>query len=290
MGTSIAVPAAGGGRGPGSSRARSTSAPAGSCRRTWGRCRVGVLLALFMFGIGKAALMPFHRWLPAAMVAPTPVSALLHAVAVVKAGVFTVVKVVVYVFGLDALAGAAPTGWSRSRLHAPRRLAGRAALRQSQAPARLLDGEPARPTWCSRRPCWRRCRSSARRMHIAAHALRQDHAVLRCRLDLHRGAQDRGQRARRHRPADAVDDGGVRRRRAVDDRAAAGGRLRQQVVHARRCGRRRALGGGRGDRRRARCSTPGISCRSCIARSSARRAADERGTATARRRCPSSSR
>lgn len=60
------------------------------------------LLVLFMFGIGKAALMPFHRWLPAAMVAPTPVSALLHAVAVVKAGVFSVVKIAVYVFGLDA--------------------------------------------------------------------------------------------------------------------------------------------------------------------------------------------
>jgi multicomponent Na+:H+ antiporter subunit D len=70
---------------------------------------VAILLALFMFGIGKAALMPFHRWLPAAMVAPTPVSALLHAVAVVKAGVFTVVKVAVYVFGFDQLAGA--TDW-----------------------------------------------------------------------------------------------------------------------------------------------------------------------------------
>jgi multicomponent Na+:H+ antiporter subunit D len=61
-----------------------------------------LLLALFMFGIGKAALMPFHRWLPAAMVAPTPVSALLHAVAVVKAGVFAVVKVAVFTFGLGA--------------------------------------------------------------------------------------------------------------------------------------------------------------------------------------------
>ncbi|MCB2055671.1 MAG: monovalent cation/H+ antiporter subunit D family protein [Geminicoccaceae bacterium] len=65
---------------------------------------VAVLLALYIFGIGKAAIMPFHRWLPSAMVAPTPVSALLHAVAVVKAGVFTVVKVVVYIFGLDLVA------------------------------------------------------------------------------------------------------------------------------------------------------------------------------------------
>lgn len=70
---------------------------------------VGLLLALYMFGIGKAALMPMHRWLPAAMVAPTPVSALLHAVAVVKAGVFSVVKVIVYVFGLDFL-NAEPSG------------------------------------------------------------------------------------------------------------------------------------------------------------------------------------
>ncbi|EPJ43989.1 MAG: NADH dehydrogenase (quinone) [Osedax symbiont Rs1] len=64
---------------------------------------VGVLLLLFVFGIGKAAIMPFHRWLPAAMVAPTPVSALLHAVAVVKAGVFTILKICVFIFGLDLL-------------------------------------------------------------------------------------------------------------------------------------------------------------------------------------------
>ena len=72
-----------------------------------------VLLALFAFGTAKAALMPVHRWLPAAMVAPTPVSALLHAVAVVKAGVFTITKVAVYIFGLDLLSagGARPVQW-----------------------------------------------------------------------------------------------------------------------------------------------------------------------------------
>ncbi|MBW1856911.1 MAG: monovalent cation/H+ antiporter subunit D family protein, partial [Deltaproteobacteria bacterium] len=47
----------------------------------------------------KAALMPMHEWLPTAMVAPTPVSALLHAVAVVKAGVFGCLRIILYVFG-----------------------------------------------------------------------------------------------------------------------------------------------------------------------------------------------
>jgi multicomponent Na+:H+ antiporter subunit D len=62
-----------------------------------------VIFVLFIAGIGKAAMMPFHSWLPAAMVAPTPVSALLHAVAVVKAGVFTVLRIVFHVFGIDLL-------------------------------------------------------------------------------------------------------------------------------------------------------------------------------------------
>jgi len=72
---------------------------------------VGLLLGLFVFGIGKAAVMPVHRWLPAAMVAPTPVSALLHAVAVVKAGVFTILKVIFYIFGVDFLASAPSADW-----------------------------------------------------------------------------------------------------------------------------------------------------------------------------------
>ena len=64
---------------------------------------ITVIFFLFVAGIGKAAMMPFHSWLPAAMVAPTPVSALLHAVAVVKAGVFTVARIVLFVFGVDTL-------------------------------------------------------------------------------------------------------------------------------------------------------------------------------------------
>ncbi len=73
--------------------------------------QLGILLGLFVFGTGKAALMPFHRWLPAAMVAPTPVSALLHAVAVVKVGVFTVLKIAVYIFGIELLSTTGVSVW-----------------------------------------------------------------------------------------------------------------------------------------------------------------------------------
>ena len=70
-----------------------------------------ILAFMFLFGIGKAAVMPMHKWLPAAMVAPTPVSALLHAVAVVKAGVFSITKVIVYIFGIDTLAAIDQAVW-----------------------------------------------------------------------------------------------------------------------------------------------------------------------------------
>ncbi|MEN2986416.1 MAG: monovalent cation/H+ antiporter subunit D family protein, partial [Thermodesulfovibrionaceae bacterium] len=64
---------------------------------------ITIIFFLYIAGITKAAIMPLHSWLPAAMVAPTPVSALLHAVAVVKAGVFMVIRVVLYIFGSELL-------------------------------------------------------------------------------------------------------------------------------------------------------------------------------------------
>ncbi|MEJ2269986.1 MAG: monovalent cation/H+ antiporter subunit D family protein [Desulfobulbaceae bacterium] len=64
---------------------------------------VTVLLLMCVFGFAKAGIMPFHAWLPAAMVAPTPVSALLHAVAVVKVGVFSIFRVITGIFGTNLL-------------------------------------------------------------------------------------------------------------------------------------------------------------------------------------------
>ncbi len=62
-----------------------------------------IVLLAFTLGFAKSGLMPFHSWLPNAMVAPTPVSALLHAVAVVKVGVFCILRVFTGVFGTDTL-------------------------------------------------------------------------------------------------------------------------------------------------------------------------------------------
>lgn len=60
-----------------------------------------VTFFLFLYGFAKGAVMPLHNWLPSAMVAPTPVSALLHAVAVVKVGVFSILRVVFHIYGVD---------------------------------------------------------------------------------------------------------------------------------------------------------------------------------------------
>ena len=98
---------------------------------------LAVLLALYAFGTGKAALMPFHRWLPAAMVAPTPVSALLHAVAVVKVGVFTVMKISVYTFGTTLLHETGISLWLMYVAGATVLLASLVALTKDNLKARL---------------------------------------------------------------------------------------------------------------------------------------------------------
>ncbi len=98
---------------------------------------LAIILVLFIFGIGKAAIMPFHRWLPAAMVAPTPVSSLLHAVAVVKAGVFTVLKICVFIFGIDLLSELPSTQFLLYLAGATVLLASLVAMRQDNLKARL---------------------------------------------------------------------------------------------------------------------------------------------------------
>jgi len=64
---------------------------------------ITILYICCILGFAKNGVMPLHNWLPSAMVAPTPVSALLHAVAVVKVGVFSTVRVMLYVFGVDTM-------------------------------------------------------------------------------------------------------------------------------------------------------------------------------------------
>jgi len=67
------------------------------------RILVTIVYACLILGFAKNGVMPFHHWLPGAMVAPTPVSALLHAVAVVKVGVFSTTRVMLYVFGVNQM-------------------------------------------------------------------------------------------------------------------------------------------------------------------------------------------
>lgn len=131
-----------------------------------------ILMLLFMFGIGKAALMPFHFWLPAAMVAPTPVSALLHAVAVVKAGVFTVVKVIVYVFGIDLLAETGAGDWLLYAAGFTVIVASLVALRQDNLKKRLAYSTVSQLSYVVLAVAILTPISAvAAAMHIAAHAV-----------------------------------------------------------------------------------------------------------------------
>ena len=115
-----------------------------------------VLIGLYVYGIGKAALMPFHRWLPAAMVAPTPVSALLHAVAVVKAGVFSVLKVTIYIFGFDVLTRTNASEWLAFIAAATILLASLVALTKDNLKARLAYSTVSQLSYIVLGPCLHR--------------------------------------------------------------------------------------------------------------------------------------
>lgn len=75
----------------------------GIIENSFSRYHTIALLLMFIFGVSKTAIYPLHGWLPAAMVASYPVSALLHAVIVVKTGLFCVFKILMYIFGLEYL-------------------------------------------------------------------------------------------------------------------------------------------------------------------------------------------
>ena len=209
--------------------------PGGVLQGRLGHNELAALLALTVYGIGKAALMPFHRWLPAAMVAPTPVSALLHAVAVVKAGVFSVVKVIVYIFGVDNLAAAGLGGaadWLVAVAGFTILAASVVALNADNLKRRLAYSTVSQLAYVIMAAALLAPLSLIGAvLHIAAHAFGK--------ITLFFAAGS---------IYTAVDHGRVRDRRLVDDRPAAGGRLRLQVVHAVGRDGRAALGGRGRDR------------------------------------------
>lgn len=100
--------------------------------------QLNLLFVLFIMGVGvKAAIMPLHSWLPIAMVAPTPVSALLHAVAVVKSGAFGVLRVTGFVFGPQTLQSQGLDLWLASFAGFTILVASLIALRKDDLKARL---------------------------------------------------------------------------------------------------------------------------------------------------------
>ena len=206
-------------------------APGGILSAEAGRTVLCVLLGLYAFGTGKAALMPFHRWLPAAMVAPTPVSALLHAVAVVKAGVFTVMKVAVYVFGVDLLAGTGASLWLLYAAAATILAASLVALTRDNLKARLglFHHQPAGLRGNGGGSGQRLERH--RRQHAHSHARGgQNHPVFLRRSHIRGPAQNRGQRHGRHRQNHAGNHDRVRAGRAECHRHPAVRGLLEQMV------------------------------------------------------------
>ena len=154
-----------------------------------------VLLLLLVFGAAKAALIPLHGWLPAAMVAPAPVSAMLHAVAVVKAGVFTILKVSAYIFGPELITALPAATWLLWIAAATIVIASLVALTKDDLKARLAwstVGQLAYITSAAMLPM--RCRACCGRAAHDRACGRQDHALHVRGRDL---CRDGGQRRSR---------------------------------------------------------------------------------------------
>jgi multicomponent Na+:H+ antiporter subunit D len=152
-----------------------------------GRGMLLVIFALFVVGFGvKAGVMPLHGWLPTAMIAPTPVSALLHAVAVVKAGVFGIARVAGFVFSpallQDIGAGQVLAVVAGSRHHRAG-IAHRHAPGRSQGAAGLLDHRPPVLHRARDGRSWPRSRPGGRAVPHRGPRRHEDHPVL-----LRRGA------------------------------------------------------------------------------------------------------
>ena len=196
---------------------------------------VTALYACCILGFAKNGVMPLHSWLPSAMVAPTPVSALLHAVAVVKVGVFSTVRVMLYVFGVDTMRALQPRPADRLlRLHHHRRrLHRRAEQGQPEGAAGLLHRQPALLHHTGRGPA----DAARHRRRPDPHRqprLLQDHALLLRRRDLRRHAQEEHLGDERPGAGDALHLRRLRPRLAEHDRRAARRRLCHQVVSAER--------------------------------------------------------
>ena len=116
--------------------------------------------------------MPFHEWLPSAMVAPTPVSALLHAVAVVKAGVFGCVRVILFVFGPELLHQLGVWTILAGVVAFTVVVAGLLALGQDhlETKAGLFHDQQSRPDNFRRQPSERKNAMTGGILHIANHA------------------------------------------------------------------------------------------------------------------------
>ena len=191
-----------------------------------------IIFALLIAGLGvKAALVPLHGWLPQAMVAPAPVSALLHAVAVVKAGAFGIVRVVYDVYGVEFAAGLGVTQplAMAGGIHHHLRFDARLVSGRSETQTGVFD----RQSGVVHRAGRGHCRSHRHhRWHRASGAsgADEDHPVLLRGQSGRNPRHSQDQRDERRRPAHALDHGGIHRRRLRYDRRAADRRVYQQVV------------------------------------------------------------